>query len=125
MLNLYKLLQTLDADTILRDPLTHELWDADNLAATVKQEGDPKEMQSEYVIHDNKIHRIDERGLIEEPCYVEILADHRWKLDTGTDGCDEDELIGSRDEVMADVMHHHDLETWPEHWTLSPKEKTE
>lgn len=43
---------------------------------------------------------------------------YRWKLDTENDGCDEDELIGSRDQVMADVMHHHDLKLWPEHWTL-------
>lgn len=41
-----------------------------------------------------------------------------WKLDTENDGCDESGLTGTRDEVMQDVMAHHELSEWPEHWTL-------
>ena len=44
-----------------------------------------------------------------------------WSLDTGSDGCDEADLTGTRDEVMRDVMHNHDLQTWPGHWELAEK----
>lgn len=41
-----------------------------------------------------------------------------WRLDTENDGCDEAGLVGTLDEVMQDVMAHHELSEWPEHWTL-------
>ncbi|GAG45890.1 unnamed protein product, partial [marine sediment metagenome] len=42
----------------------------------------------------------------------------KWNLDTRSDGHDEEYLEGTEEEVMSDVMHHHDLDEWPAHWTL-------
>lgn len=38
-----------------------------------------------------------------------------WSLDSDSDGCDETGLVGEREEVMADILHHHDLQRWPSH----------
>lgn len=42
-----------------------------------------------------------------------------YKLDTGNDGCDEVLFGESEEDVTADVLHHHDLDEMPEHWSLS------
>jgi hypothetical protein len=49
--------------------------------------------------------------------YGEVFA---WRLDTGSDGCDESLLRGRRADVIADILHHHDLPAWPNHWQLLP-----
>ncbi|KKN09857.1 hypothetical protein LCGC14_1042280 [marine sediment metagenome] len=41
-----------------------------------------------------------------------------WRLDTGNSG-EDDMLIGTHDEVVADILHHHELDTLPEGWTLT------
>jgi len=43
----------------------------------------------------------------------------RWSLDTGNDGEDENNLVGDEDQVRADVMAHHGLAEWPDHWELT------
>lgn len=40
-----------------------------------------------------------------------------WALDTAGFGAD-DHLIGTEDEVRSEILDHHDLEEWPESWTL-------
>lgn len=40
-----------------------------------------------------------------------------WRLDTGNDGSD-DVLLGERDEVVADLLAHHGLDSLPETWSL-------
>ena len=49
----------------------------------------------------------------------EMSTETTWSLDTGTDGEDEHGLIGTRDEVEADILHYHDLQELPAHWTLT------
>lgn len=46
------------------------------------------------------------------------VATMQYKLDTGNDGYDEI-LDGTREECEVDVLHHHDLDELPEHWTLT------
>lgn len=46
-----------------------------------------------------------------------------FRLDTGNDG-EDDVLIGaSREEVLQDVLRHHELKALPEHWELRESEK--
>lgn len=40
-----------------------------------------------------------------------------WVLDTDARGAD-DVLLGTRDEVVADVLAHHGLDALPETWSL-------
>ena len=54
--------------------------------------------------------------------HEDILGAYRagetvWALDTGNDGAD-DTLIGERDTVIADILSFHELDTWPDAWTL-------
>jgi len=41
-----------------------------------------------------------------------------WALDTGNFG-EDDYLIGSFREVMADICHHYEMEELPPDWSLS------
>ena len=47
-----------------------------------------------------------------------------WALDTGNAG-EDDTLIGSRDAVVADILHHHELDAWPAGWTLDRVQESE
>lgn len=40
-----------------------------------------------------------------------------WILDTANDG-DDDVLIGSYENVMFDILNHHELNSFPRHWKL-------
>ena len=40
-----------------------------------------------------------------------------WALDTGTSGND-DHLIGTHQEVLAEILNYHEIEELPENWTL-------
>jgi len=50
-----------------------------------------------------------------------------WILDTGNDGEDDvliDELYRGEEGIRDDILYHHDLDEWPEHWTLTLVEVT-
>jgi len=49
---------------------------------------------------------------------IEDQIGERWQLDTGTDG-EDDVLLGTREDVEADILHHHDLDEMPSNWTLA------
>jgi len=40
-----------------------------------------------------------------------------YTLDTGSAG-EDDVLIGSADEVIADILNHHEIPTMPEGWII-------
>jgi hypothetical protein len=50
---------------------------------------------------------------------IEALASGQkvWRLDTGTSG-EDDLLIGTRDQVEADICHHFERDDLPEGWEL-------
>lgn len=48
-----------------------------------------------------------------------LAGDQIWELDTGNDG-EDDVLIGSKQEVEADLCHHFEFEELPGHWDLTP-----
>jgi len=41
-----------------------------------------------------------------------------FKLDTGNSGCDEVLIGGSIDDVLRDVLHHHDIQELPCNWDI-------
>jgi hypothetical protein len=41
-----------------------------------------------------------------------------WALDTADFGADEI-LLGTQDEVVRDILHHHELAEFPADWTLT------
>lgn len=43
-----------------------------------------------------------------------------WTLDTGNAGCDEHGLKGTYEEVLQDILNHHEMESLPEDWVLIP-----
>lgn len=49
----------------------------------------------------------------------------KWKLDTGNSGNDEILEGFSRDEVLQDVLNHHEIDEMPEGWTLEEVEDVE
>ena len=40
-----------------------------------------------------------------------------WALDTGNAG-EDDMLIGTHEECLAAVLHHHEIESLPDGWSL-------
>lgn len=42
----------------------------------------------------------------------------KWRLETDNCGCDEEGLEGTYDEVLCDVLHHHDIDELPATWEL-------
>jgi len=47
-----------------------------------------------------------------------------WELDTNDDG-EDDILIGSAEEVLADVFHHFEIDALPERWALRKLDSAE
>ena len=46
-----------------------------------------------------------------------LRGEEVWALDTANQG-DDDHLIGTRESVIADVLHHHELMELPAEWSL-------
>ena len=40
-----------------------------------------------------------------------------FALDTGNDG-EDDTLIGNKEECLADILRHHEIDELPDRWTL-------
>lgn len=50
--------------------------------------------------------------------YVAALKGKQiWALDTGEQG-EDDTLIGTEAEVINDILHHHDLDHFPDTWSI-------
>ena len=46
-----------------------------------------------------------------------LRGEQVWALDTANCG-EDDHLIGEHAEVLADVLHHHELDDLPADWSL-------
>ena len=48
-----------------------------------------------------------------------------WKLDSNQSGCDEYGLLGTYEEVEADILNYHDLKKLPEDWCINEMDESE
>ena len=47
----------------------------------------------------------------------------RWALDSGSSGNDERNLVGTYEEVLADILNYHGFQELPQGWSLVPMER--
>ena len=65
------------------------------------------------------------RSHTEEKIQTRPAGTKVFRLDTGNDGEDDVLLGASREDVLRDVLYHHEIKELPEHWELEELEEKE